>query len=846
MNSKNSAVEVVHKGRNSLVQFGLPIRKSYVWHVYEIELYMGEKKLVSNIAASGFWEDGSIRWLKIQVLITQSGTLSISLNKTAKPLASSENQSDKLVQIKDNILHSTQEFPLNLHVNLRLSGQDSPLKINELAKIHNNNGLTSEYYLSGAFVFEDKTLKLCCNIHECTLTGEINIEVRLHNPTAAAHVGGKWDLGDKNSVIVDDFSIIFEYKELQTKLFLKDALSSSNQLTIENENFTLSQLGSGGEHWESPIHWNEHKQSTVKKQGFHLQKSGGDTLSGLRAEPTLFVNTEDRFVQISLDGFWQNFPAMLKSKKGESKWQLLSKDTELQGGESKTWRFTCVSGNSDEINNKTIGFDSIGAPEITFNTHYINQCEVLPHVTLSTESTKLTQFINLTIEGKHNFFEKREAKDVYGWRNYGELDADHEAVNAPEDSYFISHYNNQYDPLMGMTLQFLHSSNPKWLALIHPLNQHIQDIDIYDTNQDKAEYNGGLMWHTDHYLSAETCTHRSNSIFHEHAYDGFLGGGGPGGQHCYTTGLALQYRLFADESAKCKVIQLSNWIRCFYNGSGSIAERTFRLLTIDMKQNELTNIGVKAPGYKYPLDRGTANYLNALIDCFDVTDNPKLLVEMGEVVRGTFHPKDKLDTRDLKNIENAWFYTVFLQAVVRYLLLKETRNSIDSDYWYARHALLHYGKWMLVNEKFYLTNAEKLEFPNDTWCAQDTRKMNLFCYFYYFDSTKSDAYLEKADEYYQYIVKHMAKSKEAHFARILALLMQNDGVIQKFGLGNVEVLAPKSSIALAEKDFNAAPTFSRYAIAATYLRDTTKLLFRFSLKAEWKWLSLRLNSVLNK
>lgn len=847
MHLKDSPVNLVHKGIDSIVQFGLPIHKGQVWQTEHIELLLGENSLTCDINPTSLWADKSIRWVTVKAEVKESGPLTLRLNNTAPHNISSDKlSSKKLTSLAGNTLYSHQNLPLSMSVELKLAGRVAPIEISNIVTQLVANKFSNNYEAYGEFVFEDKSLILTCDIQESKLTGEIVIEARLHNPSAAAHAGGKWDLGDLNSVIIDNFSLIFVSLEAQTKLLLTDNSSPSKNRIIENDPFTLSQFGSGGEHWQSPIHWNEHKKSTVIKQGFDLISCNGQIETGLRAEPTVLLKNEDAFIQIALDGFWQNFPIVLYGEAGRVRWQLLSKNTELQGGESKTWKIKCRSGNSKNTNDEISLLETRSLPEVKYNADYINCCEVFPHIALSKTPSKLSSFITLGIEGKQSFFNKRENKDVYGWRNYGELDADHEAVNAPKNSCFISHYNNQYDPLMGMTLQFLHTSNPKWLELIHPLNQHIQDIDIYDTTEDKAEYNGGLMWHTDHYLSAETSTHRSNSKYHEHAYDGFLGGGGPGGQHCYTTGLALQYRLFGDESAKDKVEQLCNWIRCFYNGSGSIAERTFRLLTIDIKQNELTNIGIKAPGYKYPLDRGTGNYLNALLDCFDVTDNSSLIDEMGQVVRSTFHPNEDIEIRDLQNIEKSWFYTVFLQSVVRFLLLKETRQSIDEDYWYARHALMHYGKWMLSNESFYLSNADQLEFPNDTWCAQDTRKMNLFCYFYYFDNTESEIFLQKASEYYSYIVEHMETSEEVYFARILALLMQNDGVIQKFGIDQEDVVAPKSPIIFEEKDFNEAPTFSRYTILTTYIRDVTKLLLRFSFSSEWRWLSLRVKSVLNK
>ncbi len=39
--------------------------------------------------------------------------------------------------------------------------------------------------------------------------------------------------------------------------------------------------------------------------------------------------------------FWQNFPIRLTGKEGQLCWALFPRSTELQGGESKTWRLNC-------------------------------------------------------------------------------------------------------------------------------------------------------------------------------------------------------------------------------------------------------------------------------------------------------------------------------------------------------------------------------------------------------------------------------------------------------------------------------------------------------------------------
>jgi hypothetical protein len=867
-------VDVRDVNTATLITFGLPMPKGFCLTIDNICLHQWEQALDADFKCLAFWPDKSLRWVSCDVIVKHSGPITLQLNCTQhnkqKPSQNKNTRSETVdkdipTALNKGVFFQHPECMLNAAASLTLVGQDKALEFTLRSNKQSATALSQSYEVEGYFTLADKLLNLFCWIEVCNETNEYSIKVRIHNPRAAVHVGGKWDLGDPNSLNIANFSINFHSPDTHASVFINKENAHHSTVSEEpnymNEfrgknGFSLTQFGSGGKHWQSPIHWDANKQSTVTKQGFEITQEGSIVYEGLRAKPIVSFTQKiatapaKRTSLLMLEGFWQNFPVSVTCINQGCAWKLLPFHTELQGGESKTWTFIghvdCFEPHGDgptlNINSLLKHSTLVTKPTVIYVQSYLNQCNVFPHLFFCDAPSAVGELIMQGLSGDANFFIKRENKDVFGWRNYGELDADHEAIYAAVKSDFISHYNNQYDPLMGMTLQFLHTGNCQWLELIRPLNQHIQDIDIYDTSEDKAEYNGGLMWHTDHYLSAHTSTHRSNSKYHEHAYEGFLGGGGPGGQHCYTSGLALQYWIFGDQQAKHKVTKLCSWIRNFYNGGGSIVERTFRLLTIDFKQDQLTNIGFKAPGYKYPLDRGTGNFLNALIDHYEITCDASLLPEMGDVIRQTLHPNDNISLRELNNVEQSWFYTIFLQALVRYLLLKENFEHIDADYWYARHSLLHYGKWMSSEEQFYLDKPQQLEFPNDTWCAQELRKANLFNFLYYFSSDQNIKYIQKAEIFYTYIHSHLAASSETQYTRILAILMQNDGVEQMFRTHT----KPKSHIVYQTIQYGKPPSFNRTLILKIYLFDIRQLFSRFSWKQEFVWLYTRLKHLFNK
>ena len=152
---------------------------------------------------------------------------------------------------------------------------------------------------------------------------------------------------------------------------------------------------------------------------------------------------------------------------------------------------------------------------------------------------------------------------------YGEVYADHEAEHYAGRAPVISHYNNQYDLIYGLLLQYLRNGDRRWFELCDPLARHVIDIDIYHTTQDKAAYNGGLFWHTDHYRDAATSTHRGYSRYNYRPGDPFAGGG-PSSNHNYSTGLLHYHYLTGDPNAREAVNSLADWVVNMDDGEQSV------------------------------------------------------------------------------------------------------------------------------------------------------------------------------------------------------------------------------------------------------------------------------------
>src|SRR3954454_21239428 len=84
-----------------------------------------------------------------------------------------------------------------------------------------------------------------------------------------------------------------------------------------------------------------------------------------------------------------------------------------------------------------------------------------------------------------------------------------------------------------------------------------------------------------------------------------------------------------------------------------------------------------------------------------------------------------IDALDLLDVERRWSYTVFLSALARYLGVKAQTGEVDAAYAYARASLLAFAAWMLDHEVPYFDRPERLEYPTETWAAQEVRKATV-------------------------------------------------------------------------------------------------------------------------
>ncbi|WP_158971633.1 hypothetical protein [Paraglaciecola sp. L3A3] len=651
----------------------------------------------------------------------------------------------------------------------------------------------------------------------------LNIQLIIHNPKAAEHNMGLWDLGDPSSFMFNSLNLSLDNAEPQAWCYSSDLVGKEQ--TLVTKSICISQYASGGENWQSPVHVDKTGKVPLKKNGYDIIQQEKIIATGSRATPNLTIPNK---LQLTQTQFWQNFPSSLLASDKNITFEFFpaEKQTlhELQGGEKKTheiWLSTITNDNLAWVHT----FKSVKIPDT-----WLAQTSLGQLMSFTQLPSAWQELINNALESEQNFFKKREALDEFGWRNFGDLYADHETAEHSGEDIFVSHYNNQYDPILGFLKQFLVSGDPRWFELADDLAKHVVDIDIYHTDQDKPEYNGGLFWHTDHYLQAYTSSHRSYS---EHqpsdAYQDHAGGGGPGGQHCYTTGLCLHHMLTANEASKQAVLTLTNWITHVYEGSGTCLE-----LLLAFKNRHVAGYKNHFTG-QYPLDRGTANYVIALLDSFELTQKHYYLEQAEHIFKNSFHPNEDINQRNLDDVENTWFYTVLLQAICKYLAIKESMQQLDDNFYYCRDSLLNFARWMLIYENPYLEKPDILEYPNDTWTAQDLRKVQIFAAAYYYSPTVNQVFLDKANYFEEYILNRLNCSATKTYTRIMILVLQN------YGFLNLYKNRPEISPYKAPKfNWPKAPYQNKSMLSGLFIQ-MVKRLTKISIKGEINWLKKRLN-----
>jgi hypothetical protein len=744
------------------------------------------------------WSDGSVRWCRMEWMHTPSSemaseTLNVEVHRTGEESASCV---DTLgAGVSSERLAPWDQLWNSLGARLRLIDGDSRTWVSaptdwsivEDGPVYQR--LQCEFAMLRDSV-RDCPLAISGSVQYFPKLSSAVFQLCVRNLQAASHPGGNWDLGNGGSILIRDLSIEYTLPaSSNASRFWVQSLPEQEPQTAQRA-IRVFQASSGGENWNSRNHVDRSGFVPLAFRGFELQCD--DVCErGDRASPRVGIGNGERQLTLCMRDYWQNFPKCITATEGRLRLGFFPEESgylhELQGGEQKTHQWA-------------VSFQRVGDQQAE-DHQALDWYQTPSLVAPSPESYSLARAVNFltphsadadldylklvdsAIEGDDTFLIKREKIDEYGWRNFGDIYGDHEAVYHKGSTPLISHYNNQYDCTAGFAYQWLRIGDFRWYDQMIAMADHAWDIDTYHTEGDKSQYNGGLFWHTYHYADADTATHRSypRSLLKQEQFEsgtdlsalGKTGetlkkvygkGGGPAASHNYSTGWVLAYFLTGNEQYREAAINAADYVMRIEDG----AKTPFRWLC----RSDTGHATCSSEGYYGP-GRASANSTLALINGYELTGDQKYLRFAVKLLRRTVHPDQDLDQLDLLNAELRWFYTMYLQALARLADTLETRPEFEEEFHYAVDSLLHYARWMTENERPILDHPERLQYPTETWAAQDIRKWHVLAQASKWCDTpeESERMMERAEYFYRYSVDALQGFKTKSLCRPVVILM---------------------------------------------------------------------------
>ena len=698
------------------------------------------------------WHDGSVRWLLTSFLAPEVSSVSRSLNVFAREESNDVGTAQRAVEASGSIT-AVKFVAGEICLHMRDLKSDPPaertirflprlgdVRGDELSLQLDNirtevSGPVRQVFVVSLRVQTLPSVTLQIRLTQWEMTGLLQVETRIRNTRRAAHKGGLWDLGDAGSFLFRSLELSLHSDEVPANARTHWKASRDSEVRTTMSEVFIRQFGSGEKHWSSTNHLSADETNAVQTRGFEATCESG-VLRGYQAEPTLLIEGDGATLAVAVPEFWQQFPGSVAAAMGSLDVGLFPAlpgvTHELQGGEQKTRSFwISTQKNNTNVNHLDWAFDAprlMQSPTSIRTSHAIPwySGEVLssesnPQPTLNSDLSSATvvsrfaNYLRTATSGKFSLDARRSSIDEYGWRNFGDVPADHEQTHYAGSNTIVSHYNNQFDMIFGATLQLAATGDLKWFDLLDSLARHVMDIDIYHTSEDRAAFNGGLFWHTDHYVDAKLSTHRTYSRHNQKP--GLAYGGGPSCEHNYTTGLLHYYFLTGNVEARESVLSLADWVIQMDDGRNTI----FGLLDDGPTGAASATVfeDFHGPG------RGAGNSINALLDAWLLTSSERYLAKLEELIRRCVHPQQNPNDLHLLDAEGHWSYTVFLNSLGRYLIAKRDAELFDGMYAYARDVMKTYGRWMAVHERRTLDRPEELQYPTEAWAAQDFRKANV-------------------------------------------------------------------------------------------------------------------------
>ena len=770
------------------VAVGLPFPRGALVEPFDLAVDEGTGALQSvSTRVSDRWSDGSVRWMLLEWFADSEVTSAWLLESPFEPSGMVMRSPEIRVEDKPGIglfvdtggvavvfeggvgnLFRGHDQRQPIHVLLRGSGTAllpgrAVVEVEEVGPIRAIVRVKWDLGTSRG----RRLAQIQARCHFFAGSAAVRLEITVHNPQAADHPGGIWTLGSKGALLLEELSLVVPF-EATSLAGVECSTEVGHEVERFEVPFSLLQASSGGLNWDSRNHIDSGGTVRLAYRGYRAS-SGQETREGQRATPIVAVKTPNGWFGFAMQYFWENFPKSIAVDQDRLQIGLFPRidgqHHELQGGEQKTDSLVLWLG--DESSNVPDSLEWGRCPlVVSAEPGWYGDSQATSFLMPAEKDTHrgYQSLVELALDQSVGFVAKREVVDEYGWRHFGDLYADHESAFHEGSGIFLSHYNNQYDAVAGFATQFFRDGRIEWYHLMDELARHVVDIDLYHTDEDKSTYNKGQFWHTIHYIDAGLSNHRAYP-----PADG-VNGGGPSTGNMYSYGLLLHYYMTGSAHSREAVLSLGQYVIDADDGSKTIFRFLDRGHTGHVSESGFDQF--HGPG------RSPANAISTLLDAYRLSGESRYLEKSEQLIRRCIHPDDDIGSRDLLDAENRWFYLMFMQSLGKYLLLKSERGQMDYMYHYARQALLRYALWALEHERPFLDRAEDLEFPTETWAAQDMRKcemLNLASLFA--ESGDAVRMRERARYFFDRSVEKLQGADTKSFCRPLVLLLSN-GVSQ--------------------------------------------------------------------
>ena len=210
-----------------------------------------------------------------------------------------------------------------------------------LTEIETRGTIRLTLKITGHFDTEKKVL-FSARLHFYAGTAKTCLELTIHNPHAAKHPGGIWDLGDPASFLFKELIVSLSLNEANKlekrfKLTPDDSWQNCNKST----GLKIYQESSGGENWDSPNHRNRDGLVPMTMRGYHVLQDDAKVIAkGDRSQPIIWAGSGTTGLSLVMPKFWQEFPKALEVNTQTLDISLypgfFPDFYELQGGEQKT------------------------------------------------------------------------------------------------------------------------------------------------------------------------------------------------------------------------------------------------------------------------------------------------------------------------------------------------------------------------------------------------------------------------------------------------------------------------------------------------------------------------------